>query len=251
MGVGMCLLDIGHRKIPTDKMREPERYLVNAKTKKRLAIVTGIIVIVMAVILAMVGSGSSAKTVSVAQAASGNYANQRVQVSGNVVENSYSTTGNVLTFSIYDPEDSSAPRLQVNYDGGVAATFGNDVTAICTGKMGTDGVLACSELVTKCPSKYESGTEALTVSRMLDYGDSITDKTLKVTGTVKSGSQTAAGTATDRFVLVDASDATKTVSVTYDGALSSETTADGATVVLTGHMGSDGKFAATDVALEG
>lgn len=222
---------------------------MNAKTKKRLVIVTGVIVIALAIILAMVGGGSAAKSVSIAQAASGEYQNQRVQVSGNVVENSYQTTGDVLTFSIYDPDDATAPSLQVKYDGGVAATFGNDVTAICTGKM-ADGVLQCSELVTKCPSKYESGTEALSVSRLLDYGDSVVDKTLKVTGSVKAGSQSAAGQG-DRFILVDASDATKQISVTYDGALSTETTADGATVVLTGHVGSDGKFAATNVALEG
>lgn len=222
---------------------------MNAKTKKRLVIVTGVIVIALAIILAMVGGGSAAKSVSIAQAASGEYQNQRVQVSGNVVENSYQTTGDVLTFSIYDPDDATAPSLQVKYDGGVAATFGNDVTAICTGKM-VDGVLQCSELVTKCPSKYESGTEALSVSRLLDYGDSVVDKTLKVTGSVKAGSQSAAGQG-DRFILVDASDTTKQISVTYDGALSTETTADGATVVLTGHMGSDGKFAATNVALEG
>lgn len=223
---------------------------MNSKTKKRLIIVTGIIVIALAVILAMVGGGSAAKSVSVAQAASGDYQNQRVQVSGNVVENSYETTGNVLTFSIYDPDDAAAPQLAVSYDGGVAATFGNDVTAICTGKMDANGVLQCSELVTKCPSKYESGTEALQVSRLLEYGTSVVDKTVKVAGTVKAGSQSAAGQG-DRFVVVDKSDASKQVSVTYDGALSTETTADGAAVVLTGHLTSDGKFAATNVALEG
>lgn len=223
---------------------------MNAKTKKRLIVVTGIIVMALLIILAMVGGGSAAKSVSVSQAASGEYQNQRVQVSGNVVENSYQTVGNVLTFSIYDPDDASAPTLSVNYDGGVAATFGNDVTAICTGKMGDDGVLQCSELVTKCPSKYESGTEALSVSRLLDYGNEVLDKTVKVTGSVKAGSQSAAGSG-DRFILIDADDASKMIPVVYDGALSSETTADGATVVLTGHVDDNGKFAATDVALEG
>ncbi len=234
----------------TGRVRGGKEGNLNAKTKKRLIIVTGIIIIALAIILAMVGSGSSAKSVSISQAASGDYKNQRVQVSGNVVENSYQTTGNVLTFKIYDPDDSTAPQLTVTYDGGVSATFGNDVTAICTGKMGEDGVLAASELVTKCPSKYESGTEALTVSRMLEYGSDITDKTVKVAGKVKAGSQNAAGSG-DRFVLVDSDDSTHVVAVVFDDALSAETTADGASVVLTGHMGSDGKFAATDVALEG
>jgi D-alanyl-D-alanine carboxypeptidase len=48
--------------------------------------------------------------------------------------------------------------------------FENDVTAICTGKKGKDGVLVCSELVTKCPSKYESDEDALSIADLLDYG---------------------------------------------------------------------------------
>ena len=223
---------------------------MNARTKQRLIIVTGIIVIAMAIILAVVGGGSAAKTVSIAQAASGDYANQRVQVSGNVVENSYATTNNTLTFSIYDPDSVSDAILNISYDGGAAATFGNDVTAICTGKMAEDGTLVCSELVTKCPSKYESGMDALGVQQMLDYGEKVLNKTVKVTGTIQAGSQNPAGQG-DRFVLVDAEDTAATVAVQCDIALSDETLADGAKVVLTGNMIDNGKFVATDVALEG
>ena len=64
---------------------------MNAKTKRRMVVVTGIIVIVLVVILAVVGGTSSAKTVSVAEAATGSYADQKIQVSGNVVENSFAT----------------------------------------------------------------------------------------------------------------------------------------------------------------
>ena len=222
---------------------------MSARMKKRLVIVTGLIVIVMAVILAVVGGNSSAKTVTIAQAGSGDYQGKRVQVTGNVVENSYSTEGDVLSFTIYDPEDGSAPVLPIVYDGSVSATFGNDVTAICTGKMSEDGVLNCSELVTKCPSKYESGTDALQVARMLEYGDDVLNKTVRVRGVIKAGSQNAAGQ-DDRFVLVDAEDGVTEVTVTYWDAVSEESIADGATVVLTGHMADNGKFDATNVALE-
>src|SRR5699024_939475 len=113
---------------------------------------------------------SSAKSISIAEAAAGNYVDQKIQVSGNVVENSYETKDNVLTFSIYDPEGDASQQVKVRYEGGVSATFGNDVTAICTGKMGQDGVLNASELVTKCPSKYENATDALSVSQLIGYG---------------------------------------------------------------------------------
>lgn len=230
-------------------LRSAKEVALNSKTKRRLIVVTGIIIIVMALVLAFVGSNASAKTISLSEATSGNYANQRVQVTGNVVDNSYSTSGNTLTFSIYDPDNPSAGQMVVDYQGSASSTFGNGVTAISTGRMTNDGHLEASELVTKCPSKYESGTDALTVSRMLEYGNEIENKTVKVEGIVQAGSQQPAGSDV-RFVLVDTQDASASVPVHFDGALSDEASADQAKVVLTGNM--DGNiFNATDVSIEG
>ena len=201
---------------------------MNTKTKRRLVVVTGIIVIVLVVVLAVVGGSSSAKSVTIADMANGQYADQKVQVSGNVVENSFSTEDNVLTFDMYDPSGDQTQYLRVNYDGGVSATFGNDVTAICTGKVGADGVLHATELVTKCPSKYENSSNALGVAQLAEYGDSVLDKPVKVTGTVKDGTLAAAGQG-DRFVLVDAEGAPE-LSVLFDDALSDEVR-DGSTLV--------------------
>ena len=131
----------------------------------------------------------------------------------------------------------------------MSATFGNTGTAICTGKMGQDGVLNCSELVTKCPSKYENATDALSVGQLLGYGDGIVGNTVKVSGVVKDGTLKAAGEG-DRLVIVDAGNAADQLAVLFDGALS-EDIADGSSLVLTGSMDEQGKFAATDVALEG
>ncbi len=219
---------------------------MNTKTKRRLVVVTGIIVIVLVVVLAVVGGSSSAKSVTIADMANGQYADQKVQVSGNVVENSFSTEDNVLTFDMYDPSGDQTQYLRVKYEGGVAATFGNDVTAICTGKVGADGVLHATELVTKCPSKYENSSNALGVAQLAEYGDSVLDKPVKVTGTVKDGTLAAAGQG-DRFVLVDAEGAPE-LSVLFDDALSDEVR-DGSTLVLTGSLNEDGKVHATEVSL--
>lgn len=218
---------------------------MNAKMKRRLVAVSGIIIVVLILVLAFVGGNSAATTVSVAQAAEGGYAGKKVQVSGNVVENSFSTDGNTLTFSIYDPENESGQPLKVVYEGAASSTFGNDVTAICTGHMGDDGVLACSELVTKCPSKYESATDALEVGRLLGYGPDMVGTMVKVTGTVVPGTLKPAGEG-QRFVVTDG---TEEMGVMFDGALSEEV-ADGATVVITGSLNSDGSFDATEVALQ-
>ena len=218
--------------------------------KRRLAVVSGIIVIVIIVLLAVVGSGNSSKSITVAQAATGDYAGSRVQVTGNVLKNSYHSENNTLYFTVYDADNESA-QVKVEYQGSVAATFGNDVTAICTGKMDNDGTLACTELVTKCPSKYESGdTQAFGVADYLAYDRSKIEGTMvKVRGTVATGTLVAAGAA-ERFALADADDAQTTLSVKFDGALSDEVK-EGAIVIISGSLNSAGVFEATDVALEG
>lgn len=222
---------------------------MNTKTKRRMIVVTGVIIMVLIVVLAVVGGSSSAKPATISDLATGEYVDQKIQVSGNVVENSYTTENDVLTFDIYDPNGDASQQLRVRFEGGVSATFGNNVTAICTGKMGQDGVLNCSELVTKCPSKYENATDALSVGQLLGYGDGIVGNTVKVSGVVKDGTLKAAGEG-DRLVIVDAGNAADQLAVLFDGALS-EDIADGSSLVLTGSMDEQGKFAATDVALEG
>ena len=206
--------------------------------------VSGVIVIVLILVLAFVGGNTAARTMSVAEAAELSDPGQKVQVSGNVVADSFSTDDNVLTFSIYDPEGDPATHLAVRYGGAASSTFGNDVTAICTGKVGDDGVLEATELVTKCPSKYESATDG----QLLGYGESIHGKVVKVSGTVGAGTLGPAGQDV-RFRLTDDEALSVTLPVAYDGALSDEVT-DGSAVVLTGSLGKDGAFIATDVALE-
>ena len=219
---------------------------MNAKMKKRMIAVSGVIVIVLILVLAFVGGNTAATTMSIAEAAENPQAGQKVQVSGNVVQDS--TSNDVLTFKIYAPEGDPATQLEVRYDGAASSTFGNDVTAICTGKINDAGVLECSELVTKCPSKYENADSALTVEQLLGYGESVYGNVVKVAGSVGAGSLKAAGQG-DRFILVDA-ETGDSMPVVFEGALS-DGIADGSAVVLTGSLGADGKFAATDVALEG
>ena len=221
---------------------------MNAKMKKRMIAVSGVIVIVLILVLAFVGGNTAATTMSIAEAAENPQAGQKVQVSGNVVQDSFSTSNDVLTFKIYDPEGDPATQLEVRYDGAASSTFGNDVTAICTGKINDAGVLECSELVTKCPSKYENADSALTVEQLLGYGESVYGNVVKVAGSVGAGSLKAAGQG-DRFILADA-ETGDSMPVVFEGALS-DGIADGSAVVLTGSLGADGKFAATDVALEG
>lgn len=227
---------------------------MNAQMKKRMAIVGGVIVIVVILLLAFLGGNNAATVATVAEVSSGAYQDKKVQVTGVVVDNSYSVDSNgVLTFDIAAEDDAGqATTLHVTYDQGASSTFGNGVTAICTGRMGDDGTLTCTELVTKCPSKYENSSEALTVSELLDYDFSkMEGKTVKVTGYVSS---LADATANVRFVLADETSDTASadqpaLSIAFTDALSDEV-ADGTKVVVTGSLTSkDGGFTAAEVAL--
>ena len=222
---------------------------MNTKSKRRLIVVSGIIIVVAIIVLAIVGGNSAARTVTVAEARSMGTDTAKIQVTGNVIDNSFDIDGDTLTFEMYDPQadPAAASPLTVCYEGGVSATFGNEVTAICTGRMDPSGYLMCSELVTKCPSKYESAEGSLSIAELLDYGDSVIDKPVKIGGIIKDG--TLAGIdAPERFVLAD--DASEhELRVAYQGALSDEM-AEGSRVVLTGSLAADGSFAATVVALE-
>jgi cytochrome c-type biogenesis protein CcmE len=51
--------------------------------------------------------------------------------------------------------DTSRPRLQVVYTGVKPDLLRNEAQAIITGKLGADGVFNASELLLKCPTKYQ------------------------------------------------------------------------------------------------
>ena len=104
---------------------------MNSKMKKRMVAVGGVIVIVVIVLMAFVGGGNAAKVVSVGDAAGGAYESKKVQVSGLVVDNSYTVDpAGVLSFDIAAEDDpAQAVKLRVVYDKGVSATFGNGIRA--------------------------------------------------------------------------------------------------------------------------
>ena len=158
----------------------------------------------------------------------------------------------MLAFDIYDADANDGATVHVSYDGSAASTFGNGVQAICTGELTDEGgtpTVVCTELVTKCPSKYENASEALTVSRLDYYRDSILDKPVKVAGVVKPGTLKKAGESDIRFSLLDADDQTSEVSVKFDGGIP-EGIGEGTSVVVTGSLSKDGTFACTDIAQE-
>lgn len=225
---------------------------MNVKAKRRVFVVAGIIIVVAIIAFAMLGSTASAQTVTVGELKNNaTTSSQKVKVSGNVVAGSATSDDGGISFSIVDPDGDPGEILAVRYEGAASSTFGNGVTAICTGRLDDQGVLQANELVTKCPSKYESSTDALTVEQLLNYGDAILDKPVKVTGYILDG-EVASMDKPIRFVLTDSTDSTSdastslfSVPISYQGAMEEATDFE---LVLTGSLGGDGVFTATDVA---
>ena len=217
---------------------------MNSAAKKRLTLVGLIIVVIAILLFVFLGSSGTAQALSVTQAASGDYDGKKVQVSGTVVDGSYTTQGASTVFKVFDTDNADV-TLSVTYSGALPATFGNGVTAICTGKV-EGGMLDCAEMVTKCPSKYESAEGALTVDMLLKNANVYKQATAKLAGYIEPDSM-ADATADVRFVIVSQG---KSLPVAFDGALSTDVH-DGVSVVLTGMLSEDGEiFEATDVAID-
>lgn len=217
---------------------------MNKAAKKRLVIVGLVIVIVAVVLFCVLGSGGAATSLSVAQAASGDYDGKKVQVAGAVVQDSYASEGTAAVFSIADDDDPSS-TIRVSYTGAMPATFGNGVTAICTGVLEGNG-LTCTTLVTKCPSKYESAEGSVTVSTLLANADAYRGAEVKLAGYVTAGS--IAGI--DADVRFNVNSQGSSLDVVFDGALP-EGMEDGSAVVVSGTLSQDGAtFEADEVALD-
>ena len=214
---------------------------MNKRAKRRLVVVGGIVVIAMLVIVAIAGSGGSASSLTIHDIVTGDYQGKKVQVSGSVVADSLTSDGATALFEIQAEEGAQdGETLSVSYDGALPATFGTGVIAICTGTVEADGTLACSELVTKCPSKYESAEGSLTVKGLLDQGDSMVGVDTKVCGYVRG--EVNAADADVRFVIESQG---FSMDVVWDGGMDEDIT-DGTAVVVTGQLSEDGTFVASE-----
>jgi len=79
------------------------------------------------------------------------FADKNVRVAGNVTEGTIERQGTNLKFTMSDgPND-----LNVVYKGVIPDTFKAGIQAVVLGKLNSDGIFEATELLAKCPSKYE------------------------------------------------------------------------------------------------
>jgi cytochrome c-type biogenesis protein CcmE len=220
---------------------------VNKRARNRLIGVTAIVLIAVVAILLGAGSKDGAYYRQVSDIANDpELVGERVKVGGEVVAGSWDKQSNPMRFEIREEGVDDGDTIKVVYTGGVPSTFGDGVVAILTGTLSDDGTLESDDMITKCPSKYESAAGALTVSALAEKGDAVVGKYTKVTGAVAAGTIVPPGEDV-RFVIV-AEEGTEELGVFYEGALP-EGMDDGSAVVIGGTLLESGVFEADSVAI--
>ena len=218
---------------------------MNKRARNRLIGVTAIILILAAVVLVTVLPSGAASSSAVKDIATNSaLVGTRVKVTGVVVSGSWDKKTNPMVFKIRAEGSTSGPEVQVIYDGSAPNTFGNDTAAILTGTVDKLGVVKANDMLTRCPSKYQTKSDAATVAAVLA---SPPDSPIRVTGFLKAGTLKDASAA-DRFTLAAAADGTgASVPVAFAGSMPAGTK-DGVEVVVFGKL-ETGVFVATEVAL--
>ena len=122
---------------------------------RRLKFIIGAIIVLIAIgFLGYQGFMYSATyyyTVSEFAGQQSSLANESVRVTGNVTDGTIERQGTTLKFTMTDGQNS----LPVVYQGVVPDSFKAGITAVVQGKLNPAGIFEASELLAKCPSKYE------------------------------------------------------------------------------------------------
>jgi cytochrome c-type biogenesis protein CcmE len=124
--------------------------------KRRRFIFVGAIVLIAIAFVAYIGFSKFATydiTVSQFVAQSDSYTGKQVRVVGEVVPGSVNQDSQNFTLSFTMAEGNTS--LPVVYQGVVPDTFKEGTDIVVEGKSDQQGVFHASQLITKCPSKYE------------------------------------------------------------------------------------------------
>jgi cytochrome c-type biogenesis protein CcmE len=128
---------------------------VNKRSRTRLLVATGIIVVVFVIGVVYLVQRQGAYYSQVADLATGQYDGKNVKVGGRVLEGTIERDESGVHFEISDLT-GKPDTVAVTYDGQMPNTFDAGVDVVVMGKYASSGGLITAEqLQTKCPSKYE------------------------------------------------------------------------------------------------
>lgn len=211
---------------------------MNKRARVRL-IVVAVAIVIIGVSAYLVLGNSGQQMLTVSDVAAGKVAaGERVKVNGIVVDDSWAGSANPMRFELKDA-DKAEPTLAVTYPGAVPSGFGSKTNATVTGSLNAKGEFEATEMMTTCPSKYES-QKPLAVDELLAQRAALTNTTVRLAGFVVSAPENG------RFTIGSAAaGGGATLEVVYAGQV--EGLVEGASVETAGQLGSDGTFKATGV----
>jgi cytochrome c-type biogenesis protein CcmE len=126
------------------------------KTKTKLLIGVSLIVgVIAALVINSIGTSAAFYlTVDEVSTKKQQYVGKSLKMSGDIVGETVKWDANkiLLTFEL---EGKNGERIPVTYEGTKPDTLNDGWEAIVTGKLTKDGTFVATDLLVKCPSKYE------------------------------------------------------------------------------------------------
>jgi len=131
---------------------------VNKKSRTRLLIATGVIVVVFVIGVIFLVQKQGAYYRQVSDLTSGQYDGKNVKVGGKVMDGTINRDASGVHFTIQDLT-GKPETVKVTYSGQMPNTFNSGVDVVVVGKYASNGgVISADQLQTKCPSKYKGQT---------------------------------------------------------------------------------------------
>jgi len=128
---------------------------LNKKSRTRLLVATGVIVVVFVVGVVFLVQRQGAYYRQVSELTTGKYDGKNVKVGGRVLKGTIARDTSGVHFTIEDLTGKPS-TVKVTYAGQMPNTFASGVDVVVVGKYAsTDGVITADQLQTKCPSKYK------------------------------------------------------------------------------------------------
>ena len=129
---------------------------MNKKSRTRLLVATGFIIVVFAVGVIFLVQRQGAYYRQVSDLTVGQYNGKNVKVGGKVLNGTISRDTSGVHFTIQDLTGKPS-TVKVTYAGQMPNTFNSGVDVVVVGKYASgDQTIMADQLQTKCPSKYKA-----------------------------------------------------------------------------------------------
>jgi len=136
---------------------------LNKKSRTRLLVATGVIVVVFIVGVVFLVQRQGAYYRQVSELTTGQYDGKNVKVGGRVVDGSIERDATGVHFAIQDLTGKQG-TVNVLYSGQMPNTFEAGVDVVVIGQYaGGDALITADQLQTKCPSKYKGSASPAAV----------------------------------------------------------------------------------------